>query len=232
MAFAGFKPEVLTFMADLGRNNRRDWFQAHRDDYDTLLLEPARDFVETMGHELGPDFNADPRVGGSIMRIARDTRFSRDKRPYKDHLDLWFWHGPGPSRQRPGLWFRLTPSTLVLGAGKHRFERDVLGRYRDSVVDPERGAALVKAVAAVERAGADVGGRQYKRVPAGYDAAHERAELLLHDGLYAGIELEPVPREAHTPAFPAFCAARYRAMRPVLDWLVELLDRSFSSAAE
>jgi uncharacterized protein (TIGR02453 family) len=223
MAFAGFPPELLSFLAELGRNNRREWFHAHREEYDALLLEPARDFVEAMADELGPKFNADPRVGGSIMRIARDTRFSRDKRPYKDHLDLWFWHGAGRSRERPGLWFRLAPSELLLGAGMHHFDRELLSRYRDAVVDSARGAKLAEAVATVEKAGASVGGRHYKRVPAGYDKEHERAELLLHDGLYGGLEL-PVPREAHTSRFPAFCAARYRTMLPVLDWLVELVD--------
>ena len=231
MAFAGFSPEALSFLSELGRNNRREWFQAHRDEYEALLLEPARDFVEAMGDELGPDINADPRVGGSIFRIARDTRFSRDKRPYKDHLDLWFWHGAGPSRERPGFWFRLTPTQLVLGAGMHRFERGVLDRYRDAVVDPDRGPALSRAVAKVEKTGAEVGGRHYKRVPAGYDKDYERADLLLHQGLYAGLELG-VPAETRTPKFPRFCAARYRTLRPVLDWLVGLLDGSFSSTAQ
>src|SRR5689334_19383589 len=110
MAFAGFAPEALRFLADLRAHNEREWFHAHRAQYDSLLLEPSRDFVEAMGEELAPfapDVNADPRVGGSIFRIARDTRFSKDKRPYKDHLDLWFWQGAGKSRERPGFWFRL-----------------------------------------------------------------------------------------------------------------------------
>jgi uncharacterized protein (TIGR02453 family) len=227
MAFAGFAPQALAFLADLGRNNRRDWFQAHRDEYESLLLEPARDFVEVLGDELrrfAPDVQSDPRVGGSIFRIARDTRFSRDKRPYKDHLDLWFWVGDGPSRERPGFWFRLRPQELLLGAGMHRFDRDLLGRYREAVVDSSRGRALAKAVAAAEKAGATVGGRNYKRVPTGYDAGHERADLLRHDSLYAGLEFG-IPRETHTPRFPKFCAARYRRMQPVLNWLVELIDR-------
>jgi len=231
MAFAGFSPELLTFLAELGRNNRRDWFQEHRDEYESLLLEPARDFVEAMGERLGPELHADPRVGGSIFRINRDTRFSRDKRPYKDHLDLWFWQGEGPSRERPGLWFRLTPTELQLGAGMHYFDRGLLGRYRDAVVDESSGKQLAKAVAAVERSGAQVGGRKYKRIPAGYDAGHERAELLLHDGVYAGSSM-PVPPETHTAKFPAFCARRYDKMRPVLDWVVDLLEASFSSTAQ
>src|SRR5262249_21978378 len=100
VAFAGFQYELLEFLAGLRAHNDRTWFQAHREEYESLLLEPARDFVEAMGEELArfaPDVNADPRVGGSIFRIARDTRFSKDKRPYKDHLDLWFWQGAGKS---------------------------------------------------------------------------------------------------------------------------------------
>ncbi|HEV8686660.1 MAG TPA: DUF2461 domain-containing protein [Gaiellaceae bacterium] len=225
MAFAGFPREGLAFLADLARNNERAWFHAHREEYDAYVLEPARDLVEALGEELArfaPDVHAEPTVGGSIMRIARDTRFSKNKTPYKPHLDLWFWEGDGPSRTQPGYWFRLTPKRLLLGVGMHRFEREVLERYREAVVDPKRGQALAKAVAAVERAGGDVGGANYKRVPRGYDTEHERAPLLLHDGLYAGLEL-PVPRELPTPRFAKFCAERYKRFTPLQEWLVDLL---------
>lgn len=224
MAFQGFRPEALGFLAALGENNHRHWFQAHRDEYDRFLLEPARDFVDAIGVELdrfAPGVHADPRINGSIMRINRDTRFSRDKRPYKDHLDLWFWQGDGPSRASPGYWFRLTPQSLILGAGKHRFEPGLLDRYRDAVADPERGRALQDAVREVESAGYDVGGRRYKRLPRGYEVPAERADLLLHDGLYAGIE-QPVPPETATPGFPAFCARHYSRLGPLQDWLLAL----------
>jgi uncharacterized protein (TIGR02453 family) len=224
VAFEGFRPEALRFLAELGKNNNRDWFQAHRDEYDQFLLEPARDFVEAMGVELeqfARGVHADPRVNGSIMRINRDTRFSRDKRPYKDHLDLWFWQGEGPSRACPGFWFRLTPQKLILGAGKHHFEPDLLDRYREAVADPERGETLQAAVQAVESAGYDIGGRRYKRLPRGYDVPDERADLLLHDSLYAGIE-QPVPKEVETSGFPAFCARHYRELAPLQDWLLAL----------
>jgi uncharacterized protein (TIGR02453 family) len=224
VAFEGFPREGLAFLANLARNNERAWFHAHREEYEEYVLEPARDLVEALGAELqrfAPDVHAEPKVGGSIFRIARDTRFSRDKKPYKAHLDLWFWEGDGPSRTRPGYWFRLTPKQLVLGAGMHHFERDVLERYREAVVDAKLGSKLARAVAAVERAGGDVGGSRYKRIPAGYDADHKRAPLLLHDGLYAGSEL-PLPRELHTPRFARFCADRYKRFAPLQRWLVEL----------
>ena len=221
MGFEGFPLAALRFLRELGENNTREWFHAHRDDYETLLLEPARDFVVAMGDELraiGADVHADPRVNGSIFRINRDTRFSKDKRPYKDHLDLWFWEGEGPSRRRPGYWFRLAPERLVLGAGRHHFQ-DLLPRYRDAVADEERGEALRRAVETIRSAGYEVGGRHYKRVPSGYDVPADREDLLLHDGLYAYADLA-IPPEAHTPAFPRFCAERWRDLKPVQDWLV------------
>ncbi len=212
MPFDGFPREGLKFLRELRTNNDKRWFDAHRDTYDRALLEPARDFVEAMGDELGPDVHADPRVNGSIARINRDTRFSKDKRPYKHHLDLWFWKGDGPSRQNAGFWFRLTPDRLILGAGMHHFEPNVLARYR-AAVGPELRRLVDKLPKDV-----DVGGRTYKRPPAGYAADDP---LILHSGLYAGLEL-PVPKETHTAAFPAFCAKRYGPLAPLVDWLAAL----------
>jgi uncharacterized protein (TIGR02453 family) len=223
VTFAGFSRDALRFLEDLGENNDRAWFQANRERYDAVLLEPARDLVAAMGEKFdraGIDVHAEPRVGGSIMRIARDTRFSRDKRPYKTHLDLWFWEGEGRSRESPGYWFRLTPQTLTLGAGVHRFEGELLDRYRAAVEHTKSGGNLVRAVDAVREAGAEVGGKSYKRLPRGYEATGARAELLLHGGLYAGFELA-LPDEVETPRFPAFCVERFAALRPLQGWLVE-----------
>jgi uncharacterized protein (TIGR02453 family) len=225
VAFAGFPAEGLRFFDQLERNNERAWFHAHRDEYEANVLEPARELVVAIGRQLAKfadDVHADPRVGGSIMRTARDTRFSRDKTPYKPHLDLWFWQGAGPSRERPGYWFRLTPKALLLGAGKHHFARDDLARYREAVAADETGVPLARAVAKVERAGGFVGGREYKRVPRGFDPGHPRSQLLMHSGLFGGLEL-PVPPELGTGRFPALCARHYRRLSPIQEWLVESL---------
>jgi uncharacterized protein (TIGR02453 family) len=221
-----FRPEALDFLHRLEEHNEREWFHAHRDEYDTLLLEPARDFVEAFGalsEQLGEGVDSDPRVGRSIMRINRDTRFSRDKRPYKTHLDLWFPQGPGPSRERPGFWFRLTPERLILGAGMHHFERPLLERFREAVADPKRGAELVAAVDEVRAAGGEVGGQTYKRVPAGYDVDEQRGELLRHSGLFAGVEHAPPPPETHGADLPAFCIENYARLVPMQRWLLALV---------
>jgi uncharacterized protein (TIGR02453 family) len=219
--FDGFRPEALRFLAGLGGNNTRDWFHAHRDEYESLVLEPARDFVVALGDELrefAPDVNADPRVNGSIFRIARDTRFSKDKRPYKDHLDLWFWIGD--RKRGAGFWFRLAPSELILGSGMHHFDKAQLERYRQAVAD-RSGAVLQRDVERLRAAGYELGGRRYKRQPAGFEAPAERAELLLHDGVYGWIQT-PVPEETFDGRFPSFCANHYRRLAPLNEFLAPL----------
>jgi uncharacterized protein (TIGR02453 family) len=220
--FEGFRPEALRFLSDLGANNTRDWFHAHKEEYESLLLEPARDFVVALGESLrafAPDVNADPRVNGSIFRIARDTRFSKDKRPYKEHLDLWFWIGD--RKVGPGFWFRLEPSGLILGSGKHSFDKGELERFRRAVVD-EPGAVLQRDLERLMADGYEVGGRHYKRLPAGFDGPADRADLLLHNALYAWVQ-GPVPDETFDDRFPTYCAERYRPLAPLNEWLAPLV---------
>src|SRR2546430_16146666 len=120
MSFEGFGP-TTTSLRSLGRNNSKEWFHAHYDDYQEHLLEPAMAFVEAIGpllRRFAPDTQAVPKIGASVMRINRDIRFAKDKRPYKDHLDLWFWRG-GEKKGPHGDWVRPTPKAVALGGGVH-----------------------------------------------------------------------------------------------------------------
>jgi len=224
--FAGFRPELLDFLDRLAANNERTWFQAHRATYEEYFLEPARQLVIALGQllpRLGPDIHAEPKVHGSILAIARDTRFSVDKTPYKTHLDLWFWQGEaaGLNRERPGYFLRLSAHGLMLGAGLHAFSASgMLDRYQQAVVDDERGLQLKLAA---DRVGMDrVRGRTYKRVPHGLPADHPRADWLRHSGLYAEIS-QPLPPELYTPALPELCLEQFAHLAPLQQWLVDLL---------
>src|SRR3954470_23038439 len=162
-AFAGFPREGLEFLEGLAGDNSREYFDVHRDTYEAELLRPAKEFVVALGEELrarvSPGIRAEPRINGSILRINRDTRFSADKRPYKEHVDFWFWEGDAPSRERPGLFVRLRPATVTLGAGMHRFEPPVLAAYRAAVTAEGTGRALEEALAdATALRGVTVGG--------------------------------------------------------------------------
>jgi uncharacterized protein (TIGR02453 family) len=228
--FDGFPRALVAFYEDLSYNNNRAWFNEHKDIYKQHVIAPAQDFVRAMGarlRALAPDVVADPRANGagSIFRIYRDTRFSKDKTPYKTFLGIFFWEGSRKKTENSGFYFHLEPPRLMLAAGIHVFPRTLLGVYRDAVVDPEHGSALVKAVKQVSARGPyEIGGRHYKRVPQGYDAAHENADFLLHNGLHATIEGD-IPEELYTEGCLDYCFERFRDMAPIHDWLRIILER-------
>jgi uncharacterized protein (TIGR02453 family) len=222
-AFAGFPPEGLDVLAGLATDNTREYFDAHRATYESALLQPAKAFVVALGARLqadvSPGIRAEPRVNGSILRINRDTRFSADKRPYKEHLDLWFWEGDAPSRERPGYFVRLRPETVVLGAGMHRFESAALAAYRAAVDSNRTGEALEIAIEdATVRREVTLGGLAYRRVPLEFDRDHPRAELLRHGALYVSGEWK-LPRVVSGPKFVGWVTERLVDMAPVERWL-------------
>ncbi len=224
--FSGFPREALDFLANLAENNDKSWFDANRTDYEEHLMAPARSCVSALGPRLQalvPNIHAEPKVNGSIMRINRDTRFSRDKSPYRPWLGLWFWQGEGRSRERPGFYFQLGAETLVLGAGTHTMSPKQLETYRTAAADPESGGALRTIVDAMtDEHRFQIGGRHYKRIPRGYDADHPNADLLLHNGLYVGRTV-PVPAALHRPGAVEYCAGVYEKMAPLLNWLAPVI---------
>ena len=122
------------------------------------------------------------------MRINRDIRFSKDKSPYKDHLDLWFWTGDRKGWDSSGFFFRLTPDTAAARRGHARFEAARAGALPRRGPERAKGAALAATVAKLRKAGYEVGTESYKKTPAGIPADHPRAALLRHGGLHAGWE--------------------------------------------
>jgi len=227
VGFEGFPPDGLQFLDELSRNNNKAWFDAHRGDFDEYLMAPAKDLVVDLGMQLqervSSRINVEPRVNGSIMRMNRDIRFSRDKTPYKTWLGLWFWEGKGRSMDCAGCYFGLSAHELTLGAGKHGFDPAMLGRYRSAVADPAMGAELVTALEAIQRSGSyEIGGQHYKQVPPGFDRGQARAALLLHNALHASVTL-PIPEELHTSAFAGFCLGHYVTLAPLHRWLVKVI---------
>ena len=222
--FIGFPPETLAFLRGLGASNEKAWFEAHRAEYERDYLAPAVAFIAAMEaplRQLHPDVHADPRVNGSLFRISRDIRFSKDKTPYKDHLDLFFWVGEGKSRERPGFFFRLRSDRLILGAGKHGFDASMLEAYREAVLDERRGGALEAALSTAVAAGATVEGVSYQRLPAGIDPGHPRAQLLRHGALHATFD-EAVPASISSPSIVDHCIDRYRPLTSLLAWVADL----------
>ncbi|TFG79336.1 MAG: DUF2461 domain-containing protein, partial [Chrysiogenales bacterium] len=228
--FSGFPENTVSFLGDLAANNKREWFNAHKAEYETAILAPARAFVLAMGERLRrltPGVRFDPHANGSLFRIYRDTRFSADKSPYKTNLGILFWEGGGPRLDSSSYYFHLEPPTLMLGAGLYVFSRPLLERFRRTVADPEFGPELAAIVSKLTaRPGYTLGGEHYKRVPAGYDAAPESAFLLRHAGLYAGCET-PIPAELHSPALIDYCWKKFKPMEPLHRWLTAMIGGKF-----
>ena len=143
--FDGFPPGALFFFKELWANNRRDWFEGHRQDYSEFILQPAQAFTVALGERLkeissGIEYDTRTNGRGSIKRIYRDVRFSKDKTPYKTHLGIVFRQGEGGSKtENPAFYFRLDSEGGAVFAGMHEFPRPLLQRYRDAVVDEELG---------------------------------------------------------------------------------------------
>ncbi|MBU2603487.1 MAG: DUF2461 domain-containing protein [Actinobacteria bacterium] len=140
--FAGFPKGLIGFLEDVAAHNEKSWFEAHRADYESLYLEPGRAFTEVMAERLDKELRPatfDGPMTGSLFRIFRDTRFSKDKTPYKTHLAV-SWGEEGRAKgEGLGFYFHLQPGSVMVGAGAHAFSKEVLAAYRDAVVDPTRG---------------------------------------------------------------------------------------------
>lgn len=219
--FEHFSEETRQFLVGIADHNEKAWFEENRALYDTGYVEAGKAFVQAMAPRLkaiSPEVQAEPRINGSIMRVNRDVRFSKDKRAYKTHLDFWFWHGEKKGWASPGFYLRITPDQVLLGTGMHQFDKETLESFRHAVVLPRSGKALQAAVAAVRAAGAyEIGEKTRKRPPRGFETDPDRAEYLLFEGLTATITLPGTV--AFAPGFADLCAQHFAATWPIGQWL-------------
>ena len=223
--FNGFHPETVKFLKALKRHNTKPWFDAHKADYEIHVLDPARRFIQAMGDRLQtvfPGIHAEPRINRSLFRIYRDVRFSPDKSPYKTHLGIIFWEGEGPRMECPGFYFHLEPPRLMLGGGVFRFSPEKLRRFRRAAVEPVLGRSLAAAVDAVRGRGEyTLGGRYFKRIPVGCKPGSPNADLLLHNGLYAGYETT-IPEALTSARLVDTCWKWFAPLKSLHVWLTAL----------
>lgn len=224
--FTGFPTETTTFLTKLSANNSKEWFDAHRSDYEQYWLEPARAFVVAAAERLvrlSPNIRAEPRVNGSIFRINRDIRFSKDKTPYKTTLDIWFWEGVR-RKAVSGYFLRISPDELGIGVGAHGFDKDQLNAYRAAVVDPRAGAMLRETVAEIESSGWPVKGEQLKQLPRGFEARDPFEERYLrYSALWTG-EDTPAPKSLRSGRLVSYAINRWAKQAPLHRWLVDTLQ--------
>jgi len=176
-----FGKATLGFLDELAANNDRAWFEANKARYETFVREPALDFIAAMAEPLrkfAPHFRAEPRkMGGSLMRVYRDTRFARDKTPYKTNIGIQFRHELGKDVHAPGFYLHIASDECFFGAGCWHPEADMLGHIRDLITaNPKRWFAVRddKKFAAHWT----LAGDSLTRPPRGYTAEHPAIDDL------------------------------------------------------
>jgi len=221
-----FTAASLRFLRGLARNNRRDWFEAHRRDYESAILSPMRDFVEEMDVRLAglaPEMVGEPKR--SMFRIYRDVRFSKDKSPYKTHAACWFFHRDASHRVGQeshgggaGFYFHLQPGGCLDAGGIWMPPREALGRIRDAMAaKPAVFTRIVTAPATVRRFGALDEEAVLTRVPRGYAPDHPAAQWLRYQSFTFGRMLTDA--QVTSARLPALVAEDFAGMLPLVRWL-------------
>jgi uncharacterized protein (TIGR02453 family) len=187
-----FTPATFAFLRDLSANNDREWFAANKNRYIEHVQEPALDFITAFAKPLAkvsPHFVADARVvGGSLFRIHRDTRFSKDKTPYKENTGVQFRHEAAKDAHAPGYYLHIQPGECFMGVGLWRPETPLAEAIRGRIVeDPEgwRKAAHGKKFSETFA----LGGDSLVRTPRPYDPDHRFAADLRRKDFIASVRL-------------------------------------------
>ncbi len=188
MHFTGFPKESITFLNSIRQNNTKEWFEAHRDEYDKLIKEPSAAFVVEMGEHLQalvPTIKAKPKVNGSLFKIYRDIRFSKNKIPIKSRIGVIFWQGVGKRMQSSSFYMHFSPDEIFFAVGIRGFSRESLIGYRDYIKDDNHREELAKILDEIKSKGYNLPEPKYKSVPREFETDISHIELTKHAAMYA-----------------------------------------------
>ncbi len=210
MSFDALIPEARAFLGELARNNRREWFHAHKAQYEAQLAHPARLLLEQIAAGLSP--LAGGAVSSKLFRPQRDLRFTKDKTPYHTHLHL-LWTSPDG-----GLWmFGISPEYVVCGIGRMRFSKEELAAWRENL--PERGPALLAELEQLQKEGARLSQPELKRPAPPIGAESPLADLARRKSLNVWMDMDPDQRD-----LPARLMKHFRRLAPAQALLSEALQ--------
>ena len=227
-SFSGFPLGLLHFLNNLSKHNNRAWFTAHKAQYEQELLQPALAFIEAMAAplaKLSPHFRVEPKkVGGSLMRIYRDVRFSKDKRPYKTNVGIQFRHKSGCDVHAPGFYFHIEPDEVFLGVGIWRPASESLAKIRRAI-DKDSASWKEAKRARAFRGRYELAGDSLKRLPKGFNAEHPLIEDIKRKDFIAVHHLDH--DELFQPDLVKNTIANFRAAKPFMAFLCQAVGVEF-----
>lgn len=220
-----FGQESLSFLRKLARNNNRDWFEQNKTDYEQMIRTPALNFISDMAYDLAlqsPHFLALARkVGGSLMRVHRDVRFSKDKQPYKTNIGIQFRHEQGKDVHAPGFYVHIEPSACFIGVGIWRPDATALGKIREALVThPEKWTAAISNKAFNKHF--EPGGESLSRPPRGYAKDHPLIDELKRKDFIALATLQD--KQVTGSGFKKLVTDRFRLADDYMHFLCKALD--------
>jgi uncharacterized protein (TIGR02453 family) len=223
-----FDRETLRFLTDLAAHNDRAWFNANKQRYEDHFVTPALAFIDVLAPSIAKisrHFLAVSKVsGGSLMRIYRDTRFARDKSPYKTNIGIQFRHERGRDVHAPGFYVHVEPGACFLGAGIWHPEPSALAAIRREIVEqPALWRRARDARAFKEHF--TLGGEQAARLPRGMPTDSPHADDLRRKDFIAACDL--ADRDVLGAGFAADAAARFARAAPLMAFLCGALDLDF-----
>ncbi len=222
-----FRPALFTFLKDLTVNNDREWFKSNKGRYEEHIKDAAIRFISDFGPHLkkvSGHFKADPRpVGGSLFRIYRDTRFAKDKTPYKTHVGIHFRHESAKDVHAPGFYLHLEPKESFLGVGIWRPATADANKIRQAIADdPARWSRLMKRKSFQDYT---LVGDSLKRPPRGFDPEHKLMDDLKRKDFIA---LTSFPQKAVTSSgFLGDVAAASKKGGPLVEFLCDAMGVAF-----
>lgn len=223
-----FTPATYGFLRDLAAHNDREWFNANKSRYIETVQEPALEFITDFGSKLAKislHFTADARtVGGSLFRIQRDTRFSKDKTPYKVNTGVQFRHEAAKDAHAPGYYLHIQPAGTFMGVGLWRPETAIAYRIRVRMADDPAGWRKA-AHAPSFRSVFDLGGESLVNPPRGFDPDHPLLEDLKRKDFIASTRLtqKAVTSDGFVDEFTRLC----RQATPFMRFLCEAVGVPF-----
>ena len=215
--------QLFRFLKAVKRHNNREWFLAHKEQYERDVRDPSLRFITDFGPHLqrfAPSFAAIPKpTGGSLFRIYRDTRFSSDKRPYKTHVGIHFPHrqvGRDKRVHAPVYYLHLEPAGCFAGAGLWHPDAPTLRAVRNAIVDRSADWARVR------RMGIVTSGESLRTTPRGYDPEHPFIDDLKRKDFLSVVTLSD--RHVCAPGFLAEFASTCSRMNPLVEFLTDALE--------
>jgi len=227
--FPGFPRELFTFLKELSENNDKTWFNANKERYVRYAKEPTIAFIIAMKERLekvSPSYLAVPKGnGGSMFRIYRDTRFSKDKRPYKENIGCQFRHVAGKDAHAPGFYIHLQPKECFAGGGIWLPPTPVLCKIRTAIDGKQDEWKQIKKFIGKSETVSYYPGESLKRPPQGFSADHPLIDDLKQKTFFAGRSF--TNKEVASPEFIDMVEAAFHDLSPLMRFINEALDLSF-----